>query len=163
MEAVGQPHLVIRNHGKRLPAQKGEVFALGDVDLEVREADLVTINVDLEETVAVRRFREDPFYRLNAAALRLPPPRERLGDVPRLAQQHLRGLVYSIADKNAPPRHTQQYFTIFGNRAICNGGWEASAAHRPNGIDLFTYADEPRATSRNPENEVKRGRERSDT
>jgi len=68
---------------------------------------------------------------------------------------HGKSLVYSIADKSAPSRHTQQYFTILGNRAIYKDGWKASAAHRPNGIDLFTYVDEPVSHVKNdPDAEV---------
>ncbi|WP_081681229.1 arylsulfatase [Flectobacillus major] len=52
-------------------------------------------------------------------------------------------LVFSIKDKNAPSRHTQQYYTILGNRAIYKDGWKAGAAHHPNLFDLFGYDGEP--------------------
>lgn len=57
---------------------------------------------------------------------------------------HGTSLVYSINDKNAATKHTQQYYTILGNRAIVKDGWKASAAHHPNSLDLFTYSDEPK-------------------
>jgi arylsulfatase len=63
--------------------------------------------------------------------------------------------VYSIADKNAASKHTQQYYTILGNRAIVKDGWKASAAHRPNSFDVFRYADEPKSTVvNNADNDV---------
>jgi arylsulfatase A-like enzyme len=62
---------------------------------------------------------------------------------------HGNSLVYSITDKNAASKHTQQYYTILGNRAIVKDGWKASAAHRPNSLDLFHYADEPKYTGGN--------------
>jgi len=42
-------------------------------------------NVDLDQAVRRRDFREDLFYRLNVVQIRVPPLRERLDDLPRLA------------------------------------------------------------------------------
>jgi transcriptional regulator with GAF, ATPase, and Fis domain len=46
-------------------------------------------NRDLVREVAEGRFRPDLFYRLNVFPIRIPPLRERLGDVPILAQHFL--------------------------------------------------------------------------
>jgi DNA-binding NtrC family response regulator len=43
-------------------------------------------NVDLENAVRLRRFREDLFYRLNVIHIEVPPLRERKEDLSKLIQ-----------------------------------------------------------------------------
>lgn len=61
-------------------------------DTKTRSADVRVIaasNEDLAAAVQAQRFREDLYYRIRVVAVRLPSLRERVGDVPFLAQQFL--------------------------------------------------------------------------
>jgi PAS domain S-box-containing protein len=46
-------------------------------------------NMDLEEAMRIRTFREDLFYRLNVLSIKIPPLRERKEDIPILAKHFL--------------------------------------------------------------------------
>jgi DNA-binding NtrC family response regulator len=51
---------------------------------------IAATNVDLEKAVKEGKFREDLFYRLNVIPIRMPPLRDRIEDLPELAQFFLR-------------------------------------------------------------------------
>lgn len=50
---------------------------------------IAATHVDLVDAIKERRFREDLYYRLNVAAVTLPPLRQRPQDIPALAQHFL--------------------------------------------------------------------------
>ena len=71
--------------------QEKEVVRVGEANPRKIDCRLVAATWhDLEAAVAERRFREDLLYRLNVITIRLPPLRERLEDLPLLAEAFLR-------------------------------------------------------------------------
>lgn len=61
----------------------------GNEDIHVDIRILSATNKQLEEEVIAGRFREDLYYRLNVVEIRVPPLRERKGDIRALAQHFL--------------------------------------------------------------------------
>lgn len=51
---------------------------------------ILATNDDLAKLVAEGRFRQDLFYRINVINVELPPLRDRIGDIPLLAEHFLR-------------------------------------------------------------------------
>jgi two-component system response regulator PilR (NtrC family) len=70
--------------------QEREFMRLGGVDtLKVDVRIIAATNIDLKQLVDAGRFREDLYYRLHVITVELPGLRERIEDIPLLAQHFL--------------------------------------------------------------------------
>jgi len=70
--------------------EQGEVQRLGGNDnLKVDVRVVAATNADIQGLVKQRLFREDLYYRLSIFPIKLPPLRDRLGDVEKLAKAFL--------------------------------------------------------------------------
>src|SRR5450755_3176707 len=99
LDEIGELPVEIQAKLLRL-LQEREYERLGET--KPRRANVRVIsatNRDLAEAVATKKFREDLYYRLNVISLRLPPLRDRVNDLEKIALSHL-NFFASHAGKN---------------------------------------------------------------
>jgi two-component system, NtrC family, response regulator AtoC len=70
--------------------QDGEFCRLGGranqrADVRV----IAATNIDIDQAIATRQFREDLYYRLNAFTIKIPPLRERRSEIPLLLKHYM--------------------------------------------------------------------------
>ncbi len=86
--------------------QTGEIRAVGDMHTRTVSVRIIAAtNQDLEAAIRQGRFREDLFFRINTFTITLPPLRERIEDIPFLAEyflQRARAKVNKRVDSVSP-------------------------------------------------------------
>ena len=75
-----------------------------NVKVDVRV--IVASNLDLEQAVRERRFREDLYYRLNVVPIHLPPLRDRREDIPVLLQHFIDKI--RLSENSAPKQISEE-------------------------------------------------------
>ncbi|MEE9386288.1 MAG: sigma-54 dependent transcriptional regulator [Nannocystaceae bacterium] len=89
LDEIGEVPLAVQVKFLRA-LQEGEIDPVGGRTTKVDVRLVCATNRELFAEVKAGRFREDLFYRINVVPIRLPPLRDRLEDVPLLADYFLR-------------------------------------------------------------------------
>ena len=85
LDEIGEMGLTLQTRLLRLIENKTFRRVGGLEDLQVRTRIVAATNRDLERAIEDGSFRKDLYYRLKVIPIHLPPLRERLGDVPLVA------------------------------------------------------------------------------
>jgi two-component system response regulator PilR (NtrC family) len=89
LDEIGELSLALQVKLLRLVQEKTIKMLGGTEDIPVDVRIISATNRDLEKMVIEGTFREDLYYRLNVLPIRLPPLRERRGDISLLADHFL--------------------------------------------------------------------------
>ena len=109
--------------------QDGEIDRLGGTKpLKVDVRVLAATNANLPEMIAAKRFREDLFWRLNVIRILVPPLRDRVEDIPLLAEAFLR----RQAAKN---QKTVKGFTADAIAALARHAWPGNVRELEHAIE----------------------------
>ena len=109
--------------------QEHEFERLGSTRTQVVDVRMVAAtNRNLEQMVGDKQFREDLYFRLNVFPIRIPPLRERPGDIPLLARHYM--------NKYAQ-RMNKRIETIPGEamEALCRYSWPGNIRELQNAIE----------------------------
>ena len=125
--------------------QEGEVVRLGEskprkVDVRI----VAATNRNLIEEVGEGRFREDLFYRLVVAYLKLPPLRERTGDLGLLINHSLELI---NQENEAQPGYKHKKISIGARNLILNHHWPGNIRELQNTLRrAMVWTDEETLT-----------------
>jgi DNA-binding NtrC family response regulator len=89
LDEIGEMPLALQSKLLRVIEDKRVTPIGSDRSVEVDVRFIATTNKDLQAEVERGAFRRDLFYRLSVMPIRVPPLRERAGDIPLLAQHFL--------------------------------------------------------------------------
>jgi transcriptional regulator with PAS, ATPase and Fis domain len=100
VELAGEGTLFLDEVSELSPRMQGKMLRLleereyspvGGTATKISKVRFITAtNVDLAERARTGEFREDLYYRLNVVSIRIPPLRERRGDIPLLVEHLLK-------------------------------------------------------------------------
>jgi DNA-binding NtrC family response regulator len=128
LDEVGEMPLGLQSKLLRAIEEK-RVTPIGSdrhVDIDVRF--IATTNRDLQAAVEQGTFRRDLFYRLSVMPVRVPPLRERPGDVPLLAQHFL-----SISARRS--KKPVRAIAPAAMQALCRYAWPGNVRELENVIE----------------------------
>lgn len=115
--------------------QEGELERVGGGQtIKVNVRIVAATNRNLEMEVEKGKFREDLYYRLNVMAIRLPPLRERVTDLPDLAQ--------FLLDNIARQQNRKLTITDSAIRLLMNHSWPGNVRELENTLERAAIMSE---------------------
>lgn len=115
--------------------QEGELERVGGTQtIKVNVRIVAATNRNLEQEVEKGKFREDLYYRLNVMAIRLPPLRDRLVDVPELS--------HFLLNKVAKSQGRELRLTDSAIRALMSYDWPGNVRELENTIERAAVMSE---------------------
>jgi DNA-binding NtrC family response regulator len=87
LDEIGELHPALQAKLLRLVEERSFHRVGGEKPIAFRGRLIAATNADLPKRVEDGRFRADLFYRINVVAVRMPPLRERLDDIPWLMER----------------------------------------------------------------------------
>ncbi|WP_321393237.1 sigma-54 dependent transcriptional regulator [Emcibacter sp.] len=108
--------------------QEGEVDSIGSrVPAKVDVRLISATNRKLKDLVEIGQFREDLYYRLNVFPITLPPLRERVGDIEKLA-------LHFIDKISASEGRVRKHLTTEALKLLCSYSWPGNVRQLENSI-----------------------------
>jgi two-component system response regulator HydG len=146
LDEIGDVNATVQQRLLRV-LQEREVTPVGatrPVRVDVRV--IAATNQDLQAAIAVGRFREDLFYRLNVFRIDVPPLRERRRDIPLLVEAALERMAHARGDERRQscspfamrmlqaydwPGNVRELLAVLESAAIRASGGRVEAQHLP--------------------------------
>jgi DNA-binding NtrC family response regulator len=128
LDEIGEMPLALQSKLLRVIEDKRVTPIGSDRSTEIDVRFIATTNKDLQAEVEHGRFRRDLFYRLSVMPIRVPPLRERTGDIPLLAQHFLEAS--ARRSKKPAPR-----IAPAAMQALCRYAWPGNVRELENVIE----------------------------
>ena len=128
LDEIGEMPLGLQSKLLRVIEEKRVTPIGSDRPLEIDVRFIATTNKDLQVEVERGTFRRDVFYRLSVMPIRVPPLRERAGDIPLLAEHFLQAS--ARRSKKPVPRITPPAM-----QALCRYAWPGNVRELENVIE----------------------------
>jgi DNA-binding NtrC family response regulator len=128
LDEIGEMPLSLQSKLLRVIEEKRVTPVGADRALEIDVRFIATTNKDLQTEVERGTFRRDLFYRLSVMPIRIPPLRERTGDIPLLAQHFLE-------QSARRSKKAVREIAPVAMQALCRYGWPGNVRELENVIE----------------------------
>ncbi len=132
LDEIGDLSLAGQAKLLRVLEEKVVVRVGGSLPIPTDTRVIAATNQDLATMVGERKFREDLFFRLNVVSLEMPPLRERIDDIVRLAEHFL-------TDFSARARRQTPRLTAAAQKRLRQHAWPGNVRELRNLMERLAY------------------------